>query len=122
MVTINEAIITLEELKEECGCSCDELAKQRAETLDLAIMLCRKSKIALPLVKYDRSKQEGNWKILCPTCGEVLMERVTTDEGSEPIYYNMTGHCRCGQRISKVWENIEELEEWYDDRSKNKCY
>ncbi len=42
---------------------------------------------------------DGNWAKVCPTCGRVLAERITTDDISYPRVYNMTGYCWCGQRI-----------------------
>jgi len=45
---------------------------------------------------------DGNWKRVCPACGRVLMERITTPEESYPRIYNHTPHCICGQAID--WE------------------
>lgn len=45
---------------------------------------------------------DGNWKRVCPACGRVLMERITTPEESYPKIYNHTPHCICGQAID--WE------------------
>lgn len=42
---------------------------------------------------------DGSWAKVCPTCGRVLMERITTDKISYPRHYNVTGICWCGQRI-----------------------
>jgi hypothetical protein len=42
---------------------------------------------------------DGNWRKICPTCGKVLMERITTNVESHPRYYNMSGFCWCGQAI-----------------------
>ena len=45
---------------------------------------------------------DGNWKKVCPACGRVLVERITTPEESYPRIYNHTPHCICGQAID--WE------------------
>ena len=42
---------------------------------------------------------DGNWRKICPTCGRVLMERITTNVESYPRPYNMSGFCWCGQAI-----------------------
>ena len=42
---------------------------------------------------------DGNWRKICPTCGKVLMERITTNVESYPRHYNMSGFCWCGQAI-----------------------
>lgn len=42
---------------------------------------------------------DGNWKKVCPACGRVLVERITTPEESYPRIYNCTPHCMCGQAI-----------------------
>lgn len=42
---------------------------------------------------------DGNWKKICPCCGTMLMERITTKDESYPVHYNMTKHCKCGQAL-----------------------
>ena len=50
--------------------------------------------------RIDENKVfDGNWAKVCPTCGRVLLERITTDDVSYTRQYNMTGYCWCGQRI-----------------------
>ena len=54
-------------------------------------------------IRIDQNKEfDGNWKKICPLCGRVLMERITTSECSYPRHYNYTEHCWCGQKI--CWE------------------
>ena len=56
-------------------------------------------------IHIDKNKEfDGNWKKICPLCGRVLMERITTSEisYSYPRHYIYTGHCWCGQAID--WE------------------
>ena len=48
---------------------------------------------------------DGNWKMICPCCGAILVERITTEDKSYPIQYNMTNHCKCGQTLD--WSNSE---------------
>ena len=47
----------------------------------------------------DRNKIPGNWKKVCPTCGAILVERITEDDCSYPRRYNDLPYCRCGQHI-----------------------
>ena len=42
---------------------------------------------------------DGNWKMICPCCGATLMKRITTEDESRPVHYNMTKHCKCGQAL-----------------------
>ena len=46
-----------------------------------------------------KSAFDGNWKMICPCCGATLVERITTEDTSYPIQYNMTKHCTCGQAL-----------------------
>lgn len=48
---------------------------------------------------------DGNWKMICPCCGAILVERITTEDKSYPIQYNMTNHCKCGQTLD--WGDTE---------------
>lgn len=48
---------------------------------------------------------DGNWKMICPCCGAMLVERITTENTSYPIQYNMTKHCNCGQALD--WSDTE---------------
>lgn len=48
---------------------------------------------------------DGNWKKICPCCGAVLIERITTEDKSYPVQYNMTKHCWCGQALD--WSDSE---------------
>ena len=47
---------------------------------------------------------DGNWKMICPACKRVLMERITTEDESYPRYYDWTHHCRCGQAL-ELYDN-----------------
>lgn len=42
---------------------------------------------------------DGNWKMICPCCGATLVKRITTENESRPVHYNMTKHCKCGQAL-----------------------
>ena len=46
---------------------------------------------------------DGNWKKICPCCGVTLIKRITTENESYPVHYNMTKHCNCGQALD--WSN-----------------
>ena len=55
-------------------------------------------------IRINKNKEfDGNWKKVCPFCKSVLIERITTNEKSYPLYYNYTLHCKCGQAID--WES-----------------
>lgn len=72
---------------------------------DMAITALEKQIPKKP-IRIDKNKEfDGNWKKVCPSCGRVLMERITTSESSYPQHYNYTGHCWCGQAID--WEEEE---------------
>ena len=49
-------------------------------------------------IRINKNKEfDGNWKKICPSCGRMLIERITTPEKSFPRLYNYTQHCWCGQ-------------------------
>lgn len=51
-------------------------------------------------IRINKNKEfDGNWKKICPSCGRMLIERITTPEKSFPRHYNYTQHCWCGQSI-----------------------
>lgn len=69
------------------------------EALDMAINALKKQIPVKPKRIDQNAEFDGNWKKVCPSCGRVLVERITTPEKSYPIHYNMTDYCRCGQKI-----------------------
>ena len=72
------------------------------EALEMAISALEKQ-IPVKPIRIDKNKEvDGNWKKVCPLCGRMLIERITTAEESYPRHYNYTGHCWCGQAID--WE------------------
>lgn len=59
-----------------------------------------KKQIPVKPKRIDKNAEfDGNWKKVCPSCGRVLVERITTPDESYPIHYNMTDYCICGQKI-----------------------
>ena len=51
-------------------------------------------------IRIDKNRTfDGNWKMICPTCEKVLMERITTPQESYPIFYNRSECCLCGQAL-----------------------
>ena len=57
-------------------------------------------------IHIDKNKEfDGNWIKVCPSCGRMLIERITTPEKSFPRHYNYTQHCWCGQAID--WSEEE---------------
>lgn len=73
------------------------------EAVDIAISALEKQIGKKPKHIDKNGVFDGNWMKVCPACGRVLMERITTEESSYPRHYNMTEYCSCGQRID--WRN-----------------
>ena len=72
------------------------------EAFNIAIAALEKQIPKKPKHIDKNATFDGNWKKVCPACGRVLMERITTPEESYPEIYNHTPHCICGQAID--WE------------------
>lgn len=69
------------------------------EALNMAVDALEKQVPKKPK-RIDKNKTfDGNWTKVCPTCGKVLVERVTTKDSSIPHYYWYSLHCECGQRL-----------------------
>ena len=106
-----EAIVILERISkiqdeqfisEILGTWYKEVGNDFHKTLGMAIYALKKQ-IPMKPKRIDKNAEfDGNWKKVCPVCGRVLMERITTPEESYPRHYNMTGYCYCGQKID--WE------------------
>ena len=76
-----------------------EEAKHHNEAIKMAVDALKKQ-IPMKPKHIDKNPEfDGNWKKVCPVCGRLLMERITTPEESYPIFYNMTNYCVCGQKI-----------------------
>ena len=69
------------------------------EALKMAISALEKQIRKKPKRVDKNSVFDGNWKMICPCCGAMLMERITTENESHPVYYNATKHCTCGQAL-----------------------
>ena len=104
-MTIEEAIEKVERVKGLYAYESDY------EALDMAIAALKKQIPVNPKHIDKNAEFDGNWKKVCPVCGRVLMERITTPEESYPIHYNMTEHCICGQKI--YWPE-DEFELWIE--------
>ena len=75
------------------------LSDKAREALQMAIDALKKQ-IPKKLIHINKNKEfDGNWKKICPSCGSMLIERITTSEESFPRHYNYTQHCWCGQAI-----------------------
>ena len=98
-MTTQEAIEILKKNKpvydpRECG-------KELCDACDMAISALEKQIPKKP-IRIDKNKEfDGNWKKVCPTCGRVLVERITTSEESYPQIYISSGHCWCGQALDR---------------------
>ena len=79
-----------------------EFGNKDKEALTLAISALEKQTLKKPKHIDKNATFDGNWKRVCPACGRVLVERITTPEESYPRIYNHTPHCICGQAID--WE------------------
>lgn len=73
--------------------------EQINEAFDLTISALEKQIPKKPICINKNKEFDGNWKKICPSCGSMLTERITTPEESFPRYYNYTQHCWCGQAI-----------------------
>lgn len=73
------------------------------EALQMALSALEKQIPKKPIHININNEFDGNWKKVCPSCGRMLMERITTPEESFPRYYNRTPHCYCGQAIDWTW-------------------
>lgn len=75
-------------------------------TFDMAVSAIKKQ-IPVKPIRIDKNETfDGNWKKICPNCGRILVERITTSDSSYPRIYNMTAHCICGQAID--WGSTDE--------------
>lgn len=75
-----------------------------AVAFEMAISALEKQMPKKPKRINKNSVFDGNWKMTCPCCGITLVERITTEDESYPIYYNTTKHCMCGQVLD--WSGI----------------
>lgn len=76
-----------------------QFPKYVKEALEIAISAIEKQIPKKPKRINKNSIFDGNWKMICPCCGAMLIERITTETQSYPIQYNMTEHCMCGQAL-----------------------
>ena len=76
-----------------------------APAREIAISALEKEIAKKPERINKNSVFDGNWKMICPCCGAILVERITTEDKSYPIQYNMTNHCKCGQTLD--WGDTE---------------
>ena len=76
-----------------------------AIAFEMAISALEKGIAKKPKRVNKNSIFDGNWKKVCPCCGAVLIERITTEDISYPVRYNATKHCKCGQSLD--WSDRE---------------
>lgn len=81
----------------------DQLSEPDREAMEIAFSALEKAIPKKPIRVNKNEVFDGNWKKVCPLCGRILMERITTSERSYPRYYIYTGHCLCGQAID--WDS-----------------
>ena len=99
-MTLEEAIdFILNKIQIDVRFCSDEDIKKTEAALKLAISALEKQIPKKPIRVDKNSVFDGNWKKICPCCGATLMERITTEDESRPVHYNMTKHCKCGQAL-----------------------
>ncbi len=74
-------------------------SSKQFEAMTIAISALEKQVPKKPKHIDKNATFDGNWKKVCPACGKLLIERITTPEKSYPRIYNHTPHCVCGQAI-----------------------
>lgn len=99
-MTYEEAIEILQEERNYA-----QFPKYVKEALEIAISVIEKQIPKKPKRINKNSIFDGNWKMICPCCGAMLIECITTETQSYPIQYNMTEHCMCGQALD--WSDTE---------------
>ena len=82
-------------------------AEQEKEAMQMAISALEKQIPKKPKHINKNASFDGNWKKVCPACGRLLIERITTSEESYPRFYNHTPYCICGQAIDWSEPNTE---------------
>ncbi len=100
-----EAIASLKTLCNTCTMypKCVNDKPECFQAIEMAISALEKQIPKKPKHIDKNATFDGNWKRVCPACGRVLVERITTPEESYPEIYNHTPHCICGQAID--WED-----------------
>ena len=79
--------------------------EQHDEAIALAVSALKKQ-IPVKPTRIDKNEAfDGNWIKVCPSCGRILIERITTPDESFPQYYCYMQYCGCGQKID--WEDGE---------------
>lgn len=90
-MTYQEAITILKNMK--------IVNNDEASALNIAIRSIDKQIPKKPIHINKNAEFDGNWRRVCPSCGALLVERITTAEESYPIRHWMEHYCRCGQKI-----------------------
>lgn len=81
-----------------------EYEQEQVEALQMAIKALEKQIPKKPKRINKNSVFDGDWKMICPCCSVTLMERITTEDKSYPVHYNVTKHCWCGQVLD--WSEV----------------
>ena len=94
-MTESEAIKELHKIRPRGGI----IPQKRAEALDVAIQELEKQIAKKPIMKQYFEDLEDEY-LCCPTCGEILTDRIPTD--NKTFYF----HCmNCGQKFD--WSDEE---------------
>ena len=74
--------------------------EQHNEAKRIGISAIEKQIPKEPKTIITNKEIKGNFRMVCPSCGWIMFERVTTKDRSEPIIYRKLNFCNtCGQRI-----------------------
>ena len=78
----------------------DAIIPRMKESCDMAIKALEKQTLKKPKRIITCKEIDGNFRCVCPSCGWIMFERVTTKDSSEPIIYRKLNFCQlCGQAI-----------------------
>lgn len=99
-MTNKEAIMILESIQPSCGEKYSFSESEIYEAIDMAISAIEKQIPKKPKTIITNKEIKGNFRMVCPSCGWIMFERVTTKDRSEPIIYRVLNFCNtCGQRV-----------------------
>lgn len=74
--------------------------EQHNEAKKIGISAIEKQIPKKPKTIITNKEIKGNFRMVCPYCGWIMFERVTTKDRSEPIIYRKFNFCQlCGQAI-----------------------
>lgn len=104
-MTNEQAILVLTQIKQKVTADTKSYSPMIRQAvvgaIDIGVAAVNKQIPKKPIRKDKNGDFDGNWTKVCPTCGRVLVERITTPEESRPIIYNNSSVCLCGQALDR---------------------